>query len=211
MNRPIRRRLPAGVTNILRTYYRAEADEIIAGLTWYRDSTDLALRLVRRDRKNGLIPGRPPVTRRAMAGILAALSPQTPWARNLRLALLVLGGERAGIQRTRLAKAVAIRDGADPLEVLKGPKERAFYLCLAELDPDAVTVDGHAYSVWAGRQVLTTTGEVTTRIFRLAADDYRRAADLCGLAPPQMQAITWLAHRRLVKSVGVGHDRNIPA
>jgi hypothetical protein len=211
MNRPVRRRLPAGVTNILRTYHRAEADEIIAGLTWYADAIEHALRLLRRGRRQREIAGRPPVGRRAMAGILAALSPQKTWAQNLRLMLRLLRGQPGGQYRGQVAKALAILNGADPLAVLKGPKERAFFACLADDATDAVTVDGHAYSVWAGQRVLTTQLQIGARAHRLVAADYRRAAALCGLRPHQLQAITWLAHRRLVRSNGHAHDRNIPA
>jgi hypothetical protein len=203
--------LPAGVLNILRTYHRAEADELIAGLTWYRDAIDHAQRLVRRGRRAGEIPGKPPISRRTLAGIIAALSPQKSWAQNLRLMLRVVRGQPGGQYRHQVAKALAIRDGARPLEVLKGQKERAFFECLAEDGTDAVTVDGHAYSVWAGQRVFTTRLRIGIRAYRLVAADYRRAGLLCGLRPHQIQAITWLAHRRLVKSNGHAHDRNIPA
>jgi hypothetical protein len=211
MKPPRRRRLPAGVLNILRTYHRAEADELIAGLTWYRDALDHALRLVRKGRRNREIPGKSPIGRRAMAGILAALSPQKTWAQNLRLMLRVVRGDPGGQYSGQVRKALAILGGADPLGVLRGPKERAFFECLADDATEAVTVDGHAYSVWAGKRVFTTRLRIGVRAYRLIAADYRRAAGLCGLRPHQLQAITWLAYRRLVKSVGHAHDRNIPA
>jgi hypothetical protein len=206
-----RRRLPAGVMNILRTYHRAEADEIIAGLTWYRDAIDHALRLARKGVRAGEVPATPAVRRTALAGIVAALSPNKTWSQNLHLMLRLLRGHPGGQYPVQVAKALAILRGADPREVLRGRKERAFFECLADQATDEVAVDGHAFSIWKGKRVLTTRTRIGVRAYAMTAADYRRAAWLCGLRPHQIQAITWLAHRRLVKSVGHAHDRNIPA
>jgi hypothetical protein len=192
--------------NILRVLHQATAEEVLAGLTWYRDSLDHVVALVRDSYKRGELARMP--RRRAIAGMIAALSPQKTWTINVRLVLQVLRTRDGGQYKFQVKKAVAIADGADPLAVLKGPKERAFFECL--FDPDhtqAVTVDGHAFSVWMGVRIYVTRVRLSRRLYRIAAGDYQRAAKQVGLRPNQLQAITWLCHRRMHNSLGFIWDK----
>jgi hypothetical protein len=195
------------VLNIIRTLQQATAAEVFAGLTWYRDSLDYVAALVKDAQRQGEIPsGR--ICRRALAGMLAALSPNKTWTINVGLVLQVLRHRDAKQYKGQVAKALAILDGADPLDVLRGPKERAFFECLADSDgTDAVTIDGHAFSVWIGRLVYTSRARVGRRLYRLAQGDYQKAARQVGLKPHQLQAITWLAHRRIHNSRGHAQDK----
>jgi hypothetical protein len=69
-----------------------------------------------------------------------------------------------------------------------------------------VCIDGHAYSIWAGETIRTTkTPKIGPRLYEQIARDYTAAAALIGShapsheipSPAQLQAITWLTHRRL--------------
>ena len=63
---------------------------------------------------------------------------------------------------------------------------------------DAVCIDGHAYSSWAGiRYATSKRPRISNRECHVIADDYREAAGHVGIKPHQMQAINWLAWRRL--------------
>jgi hypothetical protein len=95
------------------------------------------------------------------------------------------------------AKARAMANGADPIDVLTGPKERAFYLNIIG-DPDHVTIDGHAYSIWLGERITTDKIKVpkSGHANRLACEeDYRSVAAEYNLNPAQVQAITWVVWR----------------
>jgi hypothetical protein len=208
MKKSGRKRMTGHVMNILRVLHKATAEEIVAGLTWYRDSLGHVASLVEDAQRRGEIPRGRRITRRALAGMIAALSPNKTWTINAGLVLQVLRHRDAKQYKAQVAKAVAILDGADPLDVLNGPKERAFFECLADSDcTDAVTIDGHAFSVWIGRLVYTSRARVGRRLYRLAHADYVKAARQVGLRPNQLQAITWLAHRRIHNSRGHAQDK----
>jgi hypothetical protein len=201
-------RLSGQVLNILRTFHQATTEEIITGLTWYRDGLDYVASLVQDARKRGEIPQDRWITRPALAGMIAALSPNKPWTINIDLVLQVLRHRDAKQYKGQVAKALAILDGSDPLDVLNGPKERAFFECFADPDgTNAVTIDGHAFSAWMGRLIYTSRARVSRRLYRLAQADYVKAARQVALKPHQIQAITWLAHRRIHNSRGYAIDK----
>lgn len=135
------------------------------------------------------------------AGIVAALSPQTAWdnARhgrpherpNLDIAERFVATGANVHTSHQVAKARAILDGADPLDTLRGPKERAFYLNLSRPGAtDAVTVDR-----WAARAVGAPE-RLTARTYERVADTYRRAAKRIGISPDALQAAVWAEVRR---------------
>jgi hypothetical protein len=180
------------VRRILSVYFQADAGEIRDGLSWYRDARRLAITIT------GLTPSR-------AAGIVAALSPNTAWSVNLAIAgRFVATGDNVHTGK-QMDKARAILSGRRPLSVLKGPKERPFYAnIIRPADPIPVTVDRHAYSIWAGQPET----RVPPRLVETVAADYRAAAEILDLLPNQVQAITWIAWRRLHNSIGRTADIN---
>lgn len=181
------------VPNILRVYGMATLAELDAGLSWYRDAHALACKL-------------DPTDPRRAAGVLAALSPCMPWGRNVNLAARAYAdGYASGAMLQSCRAADAILAGADPDDVLRGPKTRAF--CQLIADPDdgtAVVIDRHAFDVAAGRVTDDRTREQLARAgqYRRWADAYRRAAailsaDSVPVTPAQVQGVTWVVWRRL--------------
>ena len=131
--------------NILKVYHQASAAELQSGMRWYQQAHEDATAIA-----NTLPIG---------AGAIAALSPGLRWESNVEAARRVIAGESLDGLGVRwydgVRKAKRIAKGHNPLVVLKGNKVRAFYSCI--LSPDAsqsVCVDGHAYSVWAGKRIL---------------------------------------------------------
>jgi hypothetical protein len=110
-------------------------------------------------------------------------------------------GHASGTLGRSCAVADAILGGTAPLDVLAGPKVRAFYALIA--DPgraDVVCVDRHAVDVAVGLRL----GEAErSRCYPLAragwydrfADCYRRAGQRLGVRAAQVQAVTWLVWR----------------
>lgn len=158
------------------------------------------------------------------SGVMAALSPQTPWDRNLIKARLVLEHHReyadlspedAAVRfglglNTDTEKAIRIARGEAPGDVLAGPKVRSFYNNL--LAPDqtsSVTVNG-----WMSKALVHTSSldeKAAVRFLNLRrvkvtggqggvgyvaiAEATRIAAARNGVSPDAMQAAYWVAAR----------------
>lgn len=181
--------VPNASDHILETYFAAAREEIAAGREWYEDANRLA---------HTLTGHRPDVTPAMAAGVIAALSPLTPWERNKELALrAVVDGHASGTLSNSVRAADRILAGEDPLDVLKSDKVRNFYLCIMG-DVDAVCIDRHAWEVFEGKRYADKDRpKVTTKRYREAAQAYREAAHVLALQPAELQAITWLVWRRI--------------
>jgi len=191
------------VANVLAVYNGATADNVRWGLMWYPAAHSAALRMGG-GRAHHLIRN---------AGIIAALSPMNGWNNNLRKAAQVVSlrgritvekGKPNGIGLgNNVAKAIAIYNGADPLDVLNGDKVRAFYRTIVDptgdIDP---VIDRHAFDIAVGektddkrRGILSHKG-----VYHEFAAVYREAARIAGIGSAQMQAITWVQWR---ESLGI--------
>lgn len=86
---------------------------------------------------------------------------------------------------------------AEFLDVVKGPKIRAFYHNIMDPDcPKHVTIDGHMACAYRGvdlpmKEVLIRAGE-----YKRMADRVKRLARELGLIPNQLQATIWFARKR---------------
>jgi hypothetical protein len=135
------------------------------------------------------------------AGIIAALSPNTRWEVNIAAAAEFYRDQSASLHvYTQMAKATLIYGGAEPVDVLRGPKELAFYRNISDpAGSTAVTVDRHAARAALGwgfsiDEISLRLGRV--RVYGKVAESYRRLAAGIGLVPCQLQAIIWLVYRR---------------
>lgn len=174
---------------ILRCYRQATAPTVDAGLNWYRDAHATA---------RSLDPGDP----RRAAGVIAALSPRLQWARNLELAARAYAdGHATGTLGASCRAANTILGGAEPLDVLAGPKVRAFFTLIAQPDdPRTVCVDRHAIDIAVGARMSDAERTAlyplaTGGLYQAFARCYRRAATHLGVSPAQVQAVTWLHWR----------------
>lgn len=191
------------VSNILAVYNGATADNIRFGLSWYAIAHNEAKRM-----GNG--------SDRYLArnaGIIAALSPMNGWTNNIRKAkqlvsmrarITVVKGQPNGIGLgNNVAKAIAIYNGMDPLEVLNGDKVTAFYRTIldptGDIDP---VIDRHAFDIAVGEQTNEKRRGALSRkgVYHDFAMAYREAAAIAGIGSAQMQAITWVQWR---ESLGI--------
>lgn len=174
--------------NVLAAVEQATPAQYAEGMAWYQAAHTFAVGLAE---EHGL-------TVEQAAGVIAALSPQLPWDRNLTYAeLLVRTGSAPTLGRS-IRQANAILDGADPLDVLGGAKTRSFFANI--FDPDgshAVTIDRHALDVALGVKGTDKSRKLIERkgAYELVADAYRNAAERIGVLPNQAQAIAWVAWR----------------
>lgn len=186
------------VSNVLAVYNGAFDHHLRFGLAWYPIAHREALRL------GG---GRAQHLSRN-AGIIAALSPLNHWTNNLAKAqqvvsmrgrIVVEKGQPNGIGLgNNVSKAISIYRGADPLDVLKGDKVRAFYRTIldptGDIDP---VIDRHAFDIAVGERTDEKRRGALSRVgvYEEFAAVYREAAIIAGIGAAQMQAITWVAWR----------------
>lgn len=171
---------------ILDTYRRATAAELESGVEWYGLAHSIA-----RDIAPSIEVG---------AGVISALSPRVVWDRNVTLAREALAGTLTnGALFKNIAKANAIVAGADPLTVLGGNKTRAFYANIVDPFGDDVTIDRHAFDIAVGRVTNDKDRAVLGRkgVYESYADQYREAGAHVGMSGAQLQAVTWVAWRRM--------------
>jgi hypothetical protein len=164
--------------NILSVYRSADFVSFIDGLNWYETVHEMA-----RDLHPNVVKS---------AGVLSALSPRMPWHRNVALAETCIAGDlTGGALKRSIGNANAIRNGANPWDVLGGLKTRAFFINI--LDPmrtDVVTVDTHAIKI-AGLD----RDSVGKGLYMEIQQAYIDAANVAGIRPNQMQAVTWMTYR----------------
>lgn len=151
------------------------------GLNWYATARQIALEIGDGDLKLG-------------AGLLAAISPQMPWERNVKLAAQTMLRDFRGLTDDKIAKCRAILDGVDPWLVLRGFKVRSFYANILGFE-NYVTVDtwmsqhyvpGKPYPDTAAR-----TNKAGRKLYNKIASRIRREAKQAGVTPAQWQAIVW--------------------
>jgi hypothetical protein len=191
------------VRRILERYDAADDATRAAGAAWY-DGARLEAERIAALAPAGVGPVR-------AAGVIAALSPRTRWAENLQAAeesagaaARVAGAERAlwgplaiegavfgatgwyGLDDPR-RKAAAILEGRAPLDVLGGPKVRAFFRNICG-DRRAVTID-----VWAARAAAGRWhNSISPYLYRRLERAYVDAADRRGVDPRALQAAVWI-------------------
>jgi hypothetical protein len=187
----------AMVARILRHWNDATAADLADGLSWYSRANDLAAAL----------SAGAPISRAQAAGVIAALSPRNAWSSNVQGATAMVAAYAAleaeptvaGTNANRVKAWAILNHAGDPLDILGGPKVRAFYANIMG-DLEAVTVD-----VWAARAAEghdNPNAPAGNRYKRIAAA-YREAASAVGIAPRDMQAAVWTYYRRVFGAAGI--------
>lgn len=181
-----------GSAEILATFALATDEEKVAGSEWYDDANRLAQILTH------TADHRPAVTVEMAAGVIAALSPLTPWNRNKELAIRAISdGEASGTLGNSVRAANRILAGEPVLEVLKSDKVQNFYLSIMG-SHTAVCIDRHALEVFQGKRYADDDRPaVGKRLYREASAAYVEASSGTQYTPTQLQAITWLTWRRI--------------
>lgn len=179
----------------------ASAGEQSEGMTWYSRANLAATRLA--DQYEIAID--------TAAGVIAALSPRNKWDRNLidaenLIAAFKAGGDEAAADvkvctfGANKKKAIEILTwgaiGDIVKELLSGPKLIEFFSCI--IGEDDVCIDGHAYSIWFGDRItLNKIPSIGKKLRAEIKKDYLAVAKKNNLKGYEVQAITWVAHRRI--------------
>lgn len=175
------------------------------GLAWYFTAEKLAKTMALRNR----------VSTETVVAVIAVLSPNNKWQRNLVdaencLRAVASGGNATSFKSSTYGqnkeKACLLARGQSPKTVLGGNKVKAFYAnILMPTEVYTVTVDGHAVSIAiAVRTPLSKIPQLSDKQYKTVADAYRRACEeinedsLQGrVLPSQVQAVTWSYYRFL--------------
>ena len=178
--------------NIEHAVRSASPEEVRQGMDWYKRAHDVANEVGRGNTRKG-------------AGIIAALSPQTEWTENVRMArqLADTGTATGYITRAEVGKARRILEGEDPETVLPmQAKTGHFFRNINDpSDVTAVTVDRHAHDLAMGRRFgsaqrsLGAIGRYQTFV-GAHMNATNRLSDM-NLVPNQTQAISWVRWRNL--------------
>ncbi len=180
----------------------ASAADVVEGKAWYQNAHSAAIELS--DRYD--------INCTAAAGVIAALSPRNKWTRNLIDAenlinvFCTAGADACADVKVctfnkNKAKAIAILQenviSLNAIEsILSGPKLKEFFRCI--VGQDDVCIDGHAYSIWFGDRItLANVPSIGVKLRRQIKTDYLAVADTNNLTGYEVQAITWVTHRRL--------------
>ena len=199
---------------IVAKFTLATSQEVQLGCDWYPSAYKIAVRMA----------GKYRIPTETAAGVIAALSPNNRWERNIvdaeaMLKCYAAGGTRTDMLNVKVctygkmkAKAVDIltrfepniEDWQDITTILKGKKIVEFFNCITNPKLNDVCIDGHAYSVWFGQRL--TMKEVPPIGVKLRAQiktDYRDATAFineelrASFTASDIQAITWVTHKRI--------------
>ena len=189
------------VKNILKTYGLSTKQEKDDGFKWY-------FRARRDCRKLALNKG---IRLRHAVGVVAAASPNLNWNKNVHTASQVIDGYQQGIEFEQIEGCMAYKanrfkgykvmvslNRSDKImKVLNGLKITAFFDNI--MGGDSVTVDGHARNIAYGQRVglKSNKANISKPEYRLIAQAYRDAAEILNIKACDLQAITWVAWRRI--------------
>lgn len=187
--------------NIEAIFALATPADILAGKQWYAEAQTACQTIANRHE----------LPLQIVVGVVAALSPNNRWERNLadadRLCAAFLNGDavesvKCSTYHTMRAKAWGIlQDGPSTSEQvakqLNGQKIVAFFRCI--MGENTCCVDGHALNIYrAERHPLTSDKtNIGVRLYRTIAEAYAEAGEKHGLKAYEMQAITWTVWRRV--------------
>lgn len=187
--------------NVRKVYGLASPEEIRSGLAWYDSAHSHACEL------SSLYS----IPMRAASEIIAALSPNVRWERNVADAYTlceVLAAEgdlesiRINTYSANRAKAGAIFRaavaGLPYAGILSGPKVTRFARTIeTPWESNGITVDGHAFSVASGKRFTTKDVVIGAVNYRTCERAYLTVGAELGIAGHQVQAITWTVWKRL--------------
>jgi hypothetical protein len=191
------------VNNIKAIYLLATTQEKIDGANWYKSAHKIALNLAD---NYGL-------TLQTAAGVIAALSPRNKWTRNVidaenLIETFVRDPESAvnikvcTFNKNKEKALKILRNNQDfftdnTREILSGPKLNEFFNCILGVQDD-VCIDGHAYCIFNGsRTSLKDVPSIGVKLRKEIKSDFRKAAAKFNISAAEMQAITWVAWRRI--------------
>jgi len=189
------------VINILKCYNLSTGQERLDGMRWYRKAKSDCRKLA--NDKN--------ISLQLAVGVVASASPNLNWNKNVHTASQIIDGHKSNVDHTEIEncmaykanrlKAYKVLDGVNRhkaiLKTLNGPKISAFFDNI--MGGDSVTVDGHARNIAYSERVQLKSDKANIGVveYRTIAQAYRDASAILNIKACDLQAITWVAWRRM--------------
>ena len=187
--------------NIIAIYKLAKPSEIKHGLTWYvnanSDCKEIAEKLE--------------LPLHIVIGVVSALSPNNKWERNIinaeDLCTAFINGQdmdsiKVSTYHKMKEKAWSILETMpsyeETIDILNGKKIVSFFRNISGDETD-ITIDGHARNIYYNdKQGLTTPNtNIKKNEYKDIQKAYARASKKLGIKAYELQAITWVAWRRI--------------
>jgi hypothetical protein len=187
--------------NIIAIYKLAKPSEIKHGLTWYvnanSDCKEIAEKLE--------------LPLHIVIGVVSALSPNNKWERNIinaeDLCTAFINGQdmdsiKVSTYHKMKEKAWSILQSMpsydETIDILNGKKIVSFFRNISGDETD-ITIDGHARNIYYNdKQGLTTPNtNIKKNEYKDIQKAYARASKKLGIKAYELQAITWVAWRRI--------------
>ena len=186
------------IKNIKAMYQSSNIQQVNAGMAWYQNAQDQAQ----------VIAIKHDVPVYIVVAVIAALSPNNKWDRNIQnaddLIAAFLNGDaiesvKVSTYHKMKQKAWSILETMPDYDmaktILNGQKITSFFMdIMGEFN---VSIDGHARNIAYNERVGLTDDRtnIGVREYRALQSAYYDAAKILGLMPYQLQAITWTAWR----------------
>ncbi len=195
------------IRNILAMYMQASPVDTQEGTVWYNNAHQICKGLSDKYKL--------PLS--TVVGVVSALSPNNKWDRNIMDAENIIRAYVGEYDYPKVCtftgnkdKAITILeceiDSSDNIcAILKGNKTIAFFRgILTDGQCDEITVDGHAFNIWRGMYTsLNEVPAISNKLYKTVSDAYKQAAETINnlegtnYSAAQIQAITWVTHRRV--------------
>lgn len=187
------------INNILKYYKLSSNIEKLRGKNWYIEAKYFCR--IMQDRYGYELY--------QIAGVLAALSPQTSWQDNKRIAELFLQGQRDNLHNgSQIYKAELCLESNCELDIFfiltkEGKKTSYFFAnIISPLLDNGATIDRHAMAVCflkpnKIRSLSDNEAQISKKQYEFFNLCYKEASKKVGLQAKQLQAITWGTFRRL--------------
>ena len=179
------------VNNILRYYELSNG----AGMKWYDEANELAQEVAEKTGHSLM----------NVAGVIAALSPQTSWELNkVYLVRFMRDGLKAkantGANKVKALKCLNASTVEEIKVILNGNKTTNFFLNILFPDVDGIaTIDRHAVAICIqrpkGAKAISEGVVLTDKQYLFFESCYVSAAKELGIKALELQAITWVSYR----------------
>lgn len=200
--------LSKGARAIVAKFELATSLEVQQGEDWYKSAFSIADKISKSY----------DVDLAVVVGVIAALSPNNKWERNIKDAENIIKAFKSGddddvmnvkcctytmnkLKALNLLKAIRPCT-AEIRTILKGPKTIEFFNCICQ--GDDVCIDGHAYSIWFDeRLTMKEVPNIGKKLRAAIKQDYKDATSFINeelgieYLPSVVQAVTWVTHKRI--------------
>jgi len=193
--------------NIVSMFLQATPVDTQEGTVWYNNAHNVCVKLAQ---KYNL-----PLS--TVVGVVSALSPNNRWERNILDSEQLIRAYVCEYDYPKVCtftynkdKAITMLecniDSSDNIcKILKGNKTTAFFRGIfTNGECNELTVDGHAFNIWRGMYTsLKEIPRISDKLYQKISNDYKDAAETINnmegtkYSPAQIQAITWVTHRRI--------------